>query len=231
VAHVNERKAMRFHALISLGLAASVLALGGCATTASQPTGPTGFETLADGRVFHPGTGLICPAQLLGGAIEATREYGNMGLDAACGYEQPEGALTVYLSQFNETFEDYFAGSARAVLSGSFKEGLTINEDASQSCLLGGLLLAAADLDESAKASSQVYRFDTVMFSTEGKQSLLSMTEIDGKFLKLRYSYVAPVSEFQTVSDTPDAPDEDLLFCLEGAEALYTVYQATAAGR
>lgn len=207
--------------------------LAACATTGAddRPTSSTGFEKLNDGRVYHPGTKLICPSSLLGSPIDSHNEFGDLGRDAACGYAVENGALTVFLSDLDYSFNEFFGDSARSVLLGPLGEDLEVNEKASQACVLGGLLTAAVDGDSGESAASGVYKFDTVMFSGNGKKSLLSMTEIDGKFLKLRRTDFGKADSFQTVSYVDDKSDTDLDFCLNGAAALRKVYTATLSGR
>lgn len=204
-----------------------------CATTDTdkRSTSSTGFEKLNDGRVYHPGTKLVCPSSLLGSPIDSHKEFGNLGRDAACGYAVENGALTIFLSDLDYSFKEIFGDSARSVLLGPLGEDLEVNEKATQACVLGGLLTAAVTGDSGKSADAGVYKFDTVMFSGNGKKFLLSMTEIDGKFFKLRHTDFGKADSFQTVSYVNDKSDSDLDFCLNGAAALRTVYTATLNGR
>lgn len=212
--------------------AIAAFALTGCATQSKTraPSGPTGFETLAGGETYHPGTGLVCPAEVNAGVISGQREYGTKGRDASCSYDTERGLFTVYLTESEASFRDNFGGAAAAVLQGNFGDRLSYDAQASTTCTLSGLMLAAADVDD-GQSKSGSFTYETALFTGTDIRSLLAMSEIDGMYLKLRMTEFDEPELMQSVSDTGQGSDNSILFCVSGGQALREVYNATLAAQ
>lgn len=215
----------------------SSLAVGilmtGCATTGgdntpkNEPLFFAGFSPQTDGGFVHGGTGLVCPETLLGLPSSRQNEYGNTHTDASCGYSADSTTVaTVFLSELNYTFEEIFQSSVASVFQGPLAEGLSVDQDASQSCILGGILAVAADQatalgseTQSGESNEQLesYGFQAAVLSKSDAVSFVQLTEIDGKFLKLRYTLLGVPKE------------KGLDHCIEGATALKEVYDLTRA--
>jgi hypothetical protein len=198
------------------------LLLVGCATTQTASSGSdslvfTGFSQQTDGGQYHGGTGLLCPPTLLNLPISDQREYGTDATDASCTYQAKDQFATIYLSKLNETFQSNFQGSVASIVQGPLGEKAEFDEEVTQTCQLGGLLTAAVTPSEEADRakSSEPYAFETAVFSSSDLVTILQLTELDKKFLKLRYTRL----------NTPSS--ERLNSCIEGYAALRSVYNLT----
>ncbi len=199
------------------GLALAVL-VSGCATTSSSDSKTnevyySGFSPTTDGGFVHGGTGLVCPPTLLGLLPTAQREYGDQHKDASCGYKRDKIFATVYLSELNYSFDEMFQSSVASIYQGSFGEGAKVDEEASQACTLSGLLVGAS----SENQSQTPYKFQPAVLYSPDFLTMVQLTEIDGKFLKLRY----------TLKWEPKEHGLDL--CMQGSEALREVYDLSTA--
>lgn len=198
------------------------LFLAGCATTQTASSNSdslvfTGFSQQTDGGQYHGGTGLLCPPTLMNLPISDQREYGTDATDASCSYQAEDQFATIYLSKLNETFQSNFQGSVASILQGPLGETTEFDEVTTQTCQLGGLLSAAVmpSEDTDKTNSSEPYAFETAVFSSSDLVTILQLTELDNKFLKLRYTRL----------NTP--PSEGLNSCIEGSAALRSVYNLT----
>ncbi len=210
---------MKLKTILGAGLAPIFLAA--CATTDTTSSDSkkltfTGFTKQTDGGQFHGGTGLVCPPTLLGISITDKREYGSDATDASCSYRGDDKFVTVYLSKLNESFQSNFQGSVSSVMQGSLGETVEFDEEATKTCQLGGLLMAAVSPSEGASSDkTDLYPFETAVFSSEKLVTIVQLTEVETKFLKLRY----------TLLDKPKS--EGLNACIEGSKALRDVYNLT----
>lgn len=168
----------------------------------------SGFTPKSDGSYVHGGTGLVCPSSLLKMPYDDQHEYGNQHKDASCTYRQGGNLATIYLSELNYSFEEIFQSSVASIYQGSFGKALEVDETVSQTCALGGLLVAA-----SAESRDQgVYKFQPAVLRSSDVLTMVQLSELDGKFLKLRYTL------------TDETQVEGLSRCLEASKALRDVY-------
>lgn len=108
-------------------------------------------------------------------------------------------------------FNGVFQNAISAIAQGLFGDKIEVDQEASQACQLGGLLMAAG----SKSQDKSIYRFDSAVLKTDELVTLVQLTGLNGKFLKLRY----------TLLDTPSS--EGLNACIEGSKALREVYDLT----
>jgi len=194
--------------------------LSACATTSPNQGALSddlyflGFTPQIEGGFVHGGTGLVCPETLLGLAELDQREYGNDHKDASCSYRQDEKVATIYLSELDYDFDEVFGSAVASIYQAGLVKNIEHDDDARRSCTLGGLLISAVKADSGA-ANTDAYVFDAAVFHNSSLVSILQLTELDGKFLKLRY----------TIKNADN--EERLNYCLEGAKALRGVYDLT----
>lgn len=203
---------------LGLSVCIGTLLLAGCATTQTSKTKSqdlvfTGFTPQTNGGQFHGGTGLLCPPTLFGLPIIDQTEYGSQSNDASCSYRDGNKIATVYLSELNEEFKDVFQGAVSSIFQGPMGDSIEIDEEATQTCRLGGLLMGAV----SESGDTSPYVFDAAVLSSPKVITLAQLTELDSKFLKLRYTVLEA------------SKSEGLNACIEGSKALRDVYDSTRA--
>lgn len=176
-----------------------------------------GFVEIENESLLHGGTGLVCPSALMDLPRISKKEYGNEHKDASCGYKQGDKTATIFLSDLPYSFEEAFAGAVAAIQQ--FPPGgqkIEHDDNARSACLLGGLLISATE-PESGRANSAPYRLEAAVFNGDTVTTLVQMSELDKKKLKLRY----------TVQNSNHEAALD--HCLQGAKALREVYNLSGA--
>lgn len=218
----------------SIILSGLALILSACSTTSPAENAAvnnklsdvyySGFSAKADGSFVHGGTGLFCPPSLLELPYDDQHEYGDQHKDASCTYKKDETVATIYLSELDYEIGEYFQSSVASVFQGPFGEGLEVDQDASQACTLGGLLMAASSSLGGASGASgsdnrnqNSYGFQPAVLYSPDLLTLIQLTEIDGKFLKLRYTLLE------------ESQAEGLSRCVEASKALRDIYELSFA--
>jgi len=183
----------------------------------NKVTSSLGFVEIENDSLLHGGTGLVCPSALMDLPRISKNEYGNEHKDASCGYKEGDKTATIYLSDLPYSFEDGFEGAVAAIRQFP-PEGQKIehDDDTRSACLLGGLVIAAAD-SESGGGNSTSYQLEAAVFNGDSVTTLVQMSELDKKQLKLRY----------TIQNTNQEAALD--HCLQGAKALREVYNLSGA--
>jgi len=194
--------------------------LSACATTSpnqgafSDDLYFLGFIPQSEGGFVHGGTGLVCPETLLGLAELDQNEYGDDHKDASCSYGQDGKVATVHLSELDYDFERVDNDTCiQSINPAGYLINSEHDDSAMMSCILRGNM--SANKADSATTSTDDYVFDAAVFHNSNLVSILQLTELDGKFLKLRY----------TIKNADN--EERLNYCLEGAKALREVYDLT----
>ena len=190
----------------------STLLFSGCASTADRSAPATSTSPLRaelaqdfvgdiDGAAVHPGTGLRCPADLLGIGRDRASLSRPDGSDMSCHCHEGSRFLTLFLSQVPGAFsrDDYDRigyGGMRQAMRG---RGLSVDADATDQCrtdsmtsdmmarqLMSGLLGASkAEGDTTIEVGGR----DTLVMRGKDQVSVMLFDEVvPGQFLKLRYT-------------------------------------------
>jgi len=118
--------------------------------------------------------------------------------------------LTTYLHPtYSIDFQEVFVGNARAINQARPEQKFVYEPETSQACTLAGLLMAAANTKEDELGGAGIvpegsagadpdapYAYQAAVFKNANIFTALTLHEVDGQFLKLRYS--------EGMSDTSD---------------------------
>ncbi|MEP1231607.1 MAG: hypothetical protein ABJG88_13115 [Litorimonas sp.] len=202
---------------LALSFFSSILFLSACATTGGPSSNSAGaigsksidrtdlsteFVQLENGGKYHPRTGLLCPPVIGGMTLERDNKYGTNGNNVSCGHSGEGRELTTYLYPAEGfDFRADFQGAAQAITQARPEQKFVHDPDFSQVCTLQGLLLQALVVDEGhvegdARANfkddnvkdSNAYTYETAIFTNDTLLTALTLHEVDGQFLKLRYT-------------------------------------------
>jgi len=158
------------------------------------------FISLENGSKYQARTGLLCPPIIAGMTLEDTYTYRADGTDVSCSFLGENQELTIYLYPMDDyEFNFIFDDAMRAILQSKQSQGFRHDPQASQICTLQGLLLAAV-ISEDATSGGGIgvsasgdkegtpYTYETGILTSDELFTALALHEVDGQFLKLRYT-------------------------------------------